>query len=231
MMETRTLIVFHRCGGKSLGYPPNSLLTIKWAQSYGACAVEYDVVFCEHNTGNKIIVVEPKVIKEAGLDINYLQWSDVLKLNAGNAKFGYQQIAELEDAFKVAPNIHHQIHIKGKHPQTISVLLNKLKEQSNFTITSFDLQILKQIKQINNAIKVGWIVKPKQEKGNEGVTDLTAQVMANPDALPIYSSDEQNDIIKQAKRTNIEIVILCAPRIKDRTVIDFVNFGIIGKVD
>jgi len=220
---SNTLIVFHRCGGKSLGYPPNTLLTIKWALSYGAKAIEYDIVFCEDNNKDKIIVVEPKVLKKANLDINNLKWQNVLKLNAGNDKFGYQKVPELEEVLGSAPDIHHQIHIKGNHPQTVSTLLQKLEEKSNFVITSFDIQILKQIKKINNIVRVGWLVKPKQERRNEGLTDLTALVTANPEALPTYSLDELNKILNQAKVNLIDIVILCAPRIKEKIIVDTVK--------
>lgn len=218
-----TLIVFHRCGGKSLKYPPNTLLTIKWALSYGAKAIEYDIVFCKDNDQDKIIVVEPKVIKEANLDINNLQWDDVEKLNASNDKFGYQKIPQLEEVLEVAKGIQHQIHIKGSHPQTISTLLNKLQGKSNFIITSFDLDILKKVKQLNRQVRVGWIVKPKQEKGDEGMTDLTAQVTSNVDVLPSYSASELDDIITSSKENSIDVVILCAPRIKEQSIIDTIK--------
>ncbi len=71
-MNNNTLIVFHRCGGKSLDYPPDTLLTIKWAIDYGAKAIEYDVVYCNNNGIDEIIVVEPKLLKSAGLDITNL---------------------------------------------------------------------------------------------------------------------------------------------------------------
>lgn len=222
-MTTNTLIVFYRCGGKSLSYPPNTLLTIKWALSYGAKAIEYDIVFCKDNNKDKIIVVEPKVLKEASLDINNLQWQDIVRLNAGNDKFGYQKVPELEEVLDTAPDIHHQIHIKDNHPQTVSTLLQKLEEKSNFLITSFDIQILKQIKQVNNTVRVGLLVKPKQERGNEGLTDLTALITANSEALPTYSLDELNEILNQAKVNSIDILLLCAPRIKEKIIVDTVK--------
>lgn len=220
---TDTLIVFHRCGGRSLNYPPNTLLTIKWALGYGAKAIEYDIVFCRDNDQARIIVVEPRVIKEAGLDINNLQWADVEKLDAGNDIFGYQKIPQLEEVLEVAKSIQHQIHIKGNHPQTIPTLLNKLQGTSTIIVTSFDLDVLKKVKQSNRQLRVGWIVKPTQEKGDEGMTDLTAQVTASANALPSYSSSELDEILHLAKEHSIDVVILCAPRIKEQSIIDTIK--------
>lgn len=220
-MNNDTLIVFHRCGGKSLSYPPNTLLTIKWAIDYGAKAIEYDVVYCDDNNINKIIVVEPKLLKSAGLDINNLLWNDVKKINSGNKKFGDQKIPELDQVLKLVDklNIHQQIHVKGKHPKTTKTLLDKLKGISNFSITSFDIQLLKVIKELQNSVKVGWIIKPKQEKGNEETEDLTALVSTNPNIFPPYSNDEINKIIKTGKANQISIIILCAPRVNEKTII------------
>ncbi len=57
-------------------------------------AIEYDIVLCKVNLKYKIIVVESKALKKAGLDINNLQWQDVIRLNAGNEKFGHQKVPE-----------------------------------------------------------------------------------------------------------------------------------------
>lgn len=224
-MNNGTLIVFHRGGGRSLDYPPNNLLTLKWAIDYGAKAIEYDVVYCHGDNTDKIIVVEPKILKSAGLDINNLLWNDVKKINSGNKKFGDQKIPELDQVLKIVNklNIHQQIHIKGKHPKTIATLLDKLKGISNFSITSFDIQLLKTIKELQNTVKVGWIIKPKQEKGNEEMEDLTALVGRNPNIFPLYSNDEINEIIKTGKANQISTIILCAPRIKQKTTIDTIK--------
>jgi hypothetical protein len=70
--DDKTLIVYHRCGGKSLGYPPNTLFTAKWALKFGAKAVEYDVVLCKDGMANKIIMIEPKLLKDYNLDITLI---------------------------------------------------------------------------------------------------------------------------------------------------------------
>src|ERR1051326_435568 len=184
-MENKTLVVFHRCGGKSLNYPPNTVLTAQWAAENGARAVEYDVVACNDNGLYKIIVVEPKLLKQAGLDINNLQMQDVLKLDAGNSQYGFCKGPLLEEMLAAIDETKtgHQIHIKGSNPATIKTLLPELKNLKNYLVTSFDISILKQVKGVNNTIPTGWIVKPKQESGSEGLEDLTAAVTANSDTM------------------------------------------------
>lgn len=221
-MSRSSLIIFHRCGGKSLGYPPNTLVTIRWAIGYGAKAIEYDVVYCNDGGNDRLIIVEPKLLKLANLDINNLQWEDVKKLNAGNEKYGHQYVLEFEEVFDLinTASIHQQVHIKGKHPKTVGVLLGKLNGKDNFSITSFDVRLLRTVKDINNSVKVGWIVKPKQEKGNEGSEDLTALVTAHPDALPTYVEEEIVEIVSTARENGINIIILCGPRIREGSIIE-----------
>ncbi len=226
------LFVYHRGGGKSLGYPPNCLLTIKWAVKYGAKAIEYDVVFCNDKTEDKIIIVEPKLLKENNLDINNLHWEDVSKIDAGNEKYGTAQVATIDEALGVIndKNVSQQIHIKGDKigtvQKTIKTLLPKLKNISNFVLTTFDLEVVKQIRANDKNVKVGWIVKPDQKVGNEGMIDMTAQVAQNPDALPPYSENELMDISKKAKENFVNVIILCGSRVKEeKTVLFFRNQG------
>ncbi|MBU1084772.1 hypothetical protein KKB06_00255 [Patescibacteria group bacterium] len=219
-----SLLVFHRGGGKSLGYPPNCFLTIKWAIEYEAKAVEYDVVYCQDNNEDKIIVIEPKLLKENGLDINNLSWQEVKKLNVGNEKFGQCSVATFEEIQALIPDtVFQQIHLKGENSKTIPTLFSKLENIQNYTLTSFDLEIIRKIKETNSNTSVGWIVKPQQERGSEGTVDLTALVSANPDLFPDYSEEEIKNILTKSKNLNINIVILCGPRIRDKQIIDQVK--------
>lgn len=202
-LKEETIVVFHRCGGKSLGYPPNTILTAEWASKYGAMAIEYDIVACKDGEQNKIIIIEPKLLKEANLDINDLKWKDIVKINAGNNIYGYCKVPLLEEMLTLINNskINHQIHIKGNNPNTIKELLPKLKNLNSYLITSFDILVINKIKNINKSIPVGWIVKPKQEKGSEGMEDLTASISTNIDGVKSYTNLELSDILKEAKKT------------------------------
>lgn len=218
-------MVFHRCGGKSLGYPPNTLLALKWAVEYGAKAVEYDVVLCKDDEEGSIVVIEPKIIKQAGLDVNNLVCSEVSKLAAGNRKYGHCEAPKLEDMLQAAnpSKIAHQIHIKGNHSDIIKVLLPKLQRYTNYILTTFDITTLRQIKEVAPTVRVGWIVKPHRETGYEGLEDLTASVTANVDSFLPYSESELDEIIEMAKAESVDIIILCGPRIQQKGTVDIVK--------
>jgi glycerophosphoryl diester phosphodiesterase len=223
--KSNTLLVFHRGGGRSLGYPPNCMATIKWALSFGALGLEYDVCFCQDKGLGKVAVIEPKLLKENNLDINDLYWDSLKKINAGNAKTGFCPVVELEDILQLVDNskVAQQIHIKGERLEIIKILLLKLRRVKNFVLTSFDLEIIKEIRKENKNVRSGWIVKSKQEKGSEGTVDLTAQIALNPDALPAYSRKEIDDIVTLAGKNLVNIIILCGPRIKDKKLVDYIK--------
>ena len=223
--NNKTVVVFHRCGGKSLGYPPNTILTAKWANKNGARSIEYDIVACKDDNQYKIAVIEPKLIKQANLDINNLQWSDVSRINTGNEKYGDCKAPLLEEMLSVIDNTKtsHQIHIKGNNPDIIKELLPKLKSLTDYLVTSFDILFLKELKSFNQKIPVGWIVKPKQEKGNEGLEDLTATVSADANNMDSYSDSELEEILKEAKNNLIDVIILCGPKIKNKKIVDTVK--------
>lgn len=219
-----SLLVFHRCGGKSLGFPPNTLLTARWAQEHAAKAIEYDIVLCKDGDTYQIVVIEPKLLKEAGLDINNLDWKDVAAINTGNEKFGNSEPVFLEEMFQVADpsRVAHQIHLKGNNPKTIDTILQKVKGVNNFILTTFDVSVIREIKQRDLHVRVGWIIKPLQEKGNEGAEDLTAAVTSVNSFSP-YSKGELNGIVKEARESQVDVIILCAPRIKNQSIVETIK--------
>ena len=227
-MSKETLVVFHRCGGKSLGYPPNTLLTAQWALEYVAKAIEYDIVYCKDPDASRVVVIEPKLLKQAGLDINDLAWSDVSTIEAGNERVGHVVPGTLEEMI-VAINtttVTHQIHLKGNHPKTTETVVQKMQGINSCVLTTFDIEVIKKIKVIDPKMRVGWIVKPKQEKGSEGSEDLTALVAASGRTLPPYSGEELGEIIQEAKDASVDVVILCGPRIQNKnTVMQVQNAG------
>ncbi|MBS1266304.1 MAG: hypothetical protein MAG795_00271 [Candidatus Woesearchaeota archaeon] len=82
-------LVFHRGGGKSLDYPPNCILTIKWAMNNGAEGVEYDVAVAKFNNNYEMVVIEPKLLKENKLDVDNLNWNDLKKENGDFSLKGF----------------------------------------------------------------------------------------------------------------------------------------------
>ena len=191
----------------------------------GAQAIEYDVAIAKDGNKFKVFVIEPKLLNEAGLDINNLVWEDVQKINAGNEKFGTQKVPLLEeiliaiDSTKVA----HQIQIKGQNPATVREVLERVKDVKNYIITAFDNKVIREIKELDNSICVGWLVKPAQEDGDEAGVDLTAKLVSEADALEEYSYSEISEILSQAKRNHIDVLLLCGPRIKQKLLVDRVK--------
>lgn len=224
-MESQTLIVYHRCGGKSLGYPPNTVFTADWAMQNGAQAIEYDVAIAKDGDRFQVFVIEPKLLKEVGLNINDLTWSDVKKINAGNKKFGAQKIPLLEEMLAAinTEKVAHQIQIKGQHPASVREVLARLKGIKNFIITAFDIDVIKEIKQLDKSTRVGWLVKPAQEGGDEAGVDLTAKLVSEAGALQEYSDDEMSEILSTAKDSSVDVVLLCGPRIKQMPLVQRVK--------
>jgi len=213
----KTLIVYHRGGGKSLNYPPNCILTIKWAIKNKAEAIEFDVVVAKDKIW-KMVVIEPKLLSENNLNINNLKWNDLSNLNAGNQKHGQCKVAALKNVLDIVDQskIRLQIHIKGDNPYTVPTLLSELKNLNNIVIASFDLKVLQEVKKITPTAKVGWIVKPDNESGTEGAADLTKIVTSNPGKLFQYAKEELRRIKDKAKSSSIDVIILCAPKIKSK---------------
>lgn len=228
---SNTQVVYHRCGGKSLQYPPNTILTAQWASAHGAQAIEYDVALAQDGGDPKMIVIEPKVLKDAGLDINDLQWADVQNLDAGNETFGFQKVPLLEEMLAAIDSsiTGHQIQIKGQHPDSAKLLVSKVKDAKNYILTAFDTAFIKEVKSIDPSIPIGWLVKPKQEKGDEAGVDLTAKLVAEVDSIEGYTDEEIEEILSVAKENSIDIILLCGPRIKKKEVIERVRaagFGV-----
>jgi glycerophosphoryl diester phosphodiesterase len=222
----KTLIVYHRGGGKSLGYPPNCIFTIAWALSQKARGIEFDVAVTKYKKTYKMIIIEPKLLLKNNLDINNLFWNDILKLDTGNNKFGSCKVATLKDVLSIV-NLSQtklQIHIKGKNSKTVSTLISELKYipniMPNILLTSFDLNILIEIKKTEPKFKVGWIVKPDAKNGNEDSVDLTKEVTSGRYSLPKYTNKELIAIKNKTKKYKIDVIIFCAPKIGKKEVVD-----------
>jgi len=219
----KTLIVYHRGGGKSLGYSPNCMFTIRWAINNNAGAIEYDVTVVKDNHAYKMIVIEPQLLLENGLDINYLFWEDVKKINTGNHSFDTCRVSTLKEILQIVDQtkIAQQIHLKCEHEQAVKTLVSELNSFENIVITSFNASILKEVKNREPNLKTGWLVKPDNKSGSEKSVDLTKIVATNQVQLLKYSTHELLEIRNNAELNNIDIIILCGPRIADNKTVHF----------
>jgi glycerophosphoryl diester phosphodiesterase len=230
-------VFFHRMRGKSLGYPPNSILGLEWCLEFGCRNIEYDILYCERDGRGDVVVIEPNLVKERGLDPNKLKWEDIKDINTGNEKSGLRRAQSNQVCSAVSikivlsalslQNISQQIHIKnnfaGPIVELVEILSSELESLQNFHLTHFDLRVLEKIKSLNPNLPLGWIVKPQQESGGEGLQDLTALVSSGSEFLKPYTDDEIDDIVDKAKEIGIDLIILCGPRIFDKGSIDLVR--------
>lgn len=215
-----TLIVYHRGGGKSLGYPPNSILAIRWALGRSAAAIEYDVCVTRVEDRFRMIVVEPKLLLRCRLDIDALNWNDVRVVDAGNETYGPCGVSTLKEVLALVDGTtHQQIHIKGADPHTVPALLDEIGGDLDCLLTSFSLNTLGVAKRISPRTRTGWIVKPDGESGSEGADDLTATVAAGSPAP--YTTAGLASIRHKARDGGVDVVILCAPQIPSRDAISF----------
>jgi glycerophosphoryl diester phosphodiesterase len=210
-----TLTVYHRGGGKSLGYPPNCILTIKWALGHGAQAIEYDVFAVKTVRGYDMAVIEPKLLLENGLDMDDLHGEDVSRIDAGNEKFGACKVAKLWEMLQLVgkTDVHQQIHLKGNNPMTARTVTREIDGLDNIALTSFDLNVLNQVRKKRPDAFVGWLVKQDGRSGSEGAHDLTKSMASGSERILPYTDEELSAILKEAKGYDVDIVILCGPKI------------------
>lgn len=201
--------------------PPNTLFTAQWAKQHEALALEYDVAIAKTDTGFEVFLIEPALLTQAGLDINNLNWQDVKALNTGNEESGELHPALLADALEqIGPELAHQVQIKGQHPESVKEVLKRVEGFENFIITAFDMNVIKEIKSLSPTTRVGWLVKPAQEAGDEAGVDLTAKLVAEADTLEQYSDEEIADIIAECTQNNIDIALICGPRIQSQAIVN-----------
>lgn len=115
--------------------------------------------------------------------------------------------------------VAHQIQIKGQSPASVKEVLAITKNIHNYIITAFDIDVIREIKNFDKDVKVGWLVKPDQDAGDEGGIDLTAKLVAEADSLEAYSNKEITEILDKASKNSIDVVLLCGPRIKDKALV------------
>lgn len=220
-----TLVTYHRGGGKSLGYPPNCLLTFRWALARGAAAIEYDTFAGMDGGHPRMVVAEPSLLAGRHLDIDHLAWHDLREIDAGNERFGPCPVATLAEVLDlVDESAQQQIHLKGGNPLSVPTLLEEMGPRKGCLVTSFSLKVLGEVKTRRPDVPVGWIVKPDNESGSEGSADLTRQVSGRP--LPPYARGEIRAILERSGQAGVDAVILCAPRVDSAdAVVSFRRHG------
>lgn len=221
---SKTTLIFHRGGGKSLGYQPNTLQTIEWALAYGAEAIEFDVVLYTKGSFSTLIV-EPSLIKDKKMNIDEIKSDKVEEIDTNKRLPGRQRPLALRRLRKLieGKKVTLVIHAKSENKALFASIITAMGDYEYYYISSFCIDHHRYLQQLNPFVKKYWIVKPDMETGLEGTTDLTALISADPTSLPPYTMREIYRITKVAMDAGIEVVSLCAPRISKKGQLDYVK--------
>ncbi|MFA5320328.1 MAG: methyltransferase domain-containing protein, partial [Candidatus Omnitrophota bacterium] len=184
--KTSPLIVYHRGGGKDRGYPENTLFTFEKAIDDGARSIELDVRLCR----------EPPLQGTLYVSHSERTAAELMFFDAGNKKSGKQRIpflAEVLDLVK-GSDVELQIELKGENGDIVPVLislLDKEKMARNVLLTSFNLELLKQVRFMRKDIRVGWLLPRRQKKINSAIREAKTMrldaVIAHADRIGRYT--------------------------------------------
>ncbi len=155
-----TLIVGHRGAG---GYAPqNTLLSFQKAIEVGCQRTELDVRLSKDN---KVIVIHNESVDEVsdghGL-VKEMTLSEIKKLNCPEN----QKIPTLQEVINLCKGkIDLQIELKTEGtPKLVNEIILKNKILPYILVTSFNINLLKEIKQLNPKIKIGFLFEKYSEK-------------------------------------------------------------------
>lgn len=215
-----TLLVYHRSRGKSANIPPNTLSGIRWCLANGAQAIEYDVFYCREGSGGKVVMVEPKLLGEAGFDPDNLTWDQVRTIAVNQDTSAPEYPAELQDVLALVPSeVAQQVHLKTTDDRMVDAVLPLVRGAQNVVVTSFDLRPLRRIKDLSPTTPTGWLVKPDGKSAPERLSDLTRQsgeVRHEP-----FTEADRHAIAALAKEACADFVMLCAPKIGSPAGLDY----------
>ncbi|TBL71088.1 glycerophosphodiester phosphodiesterase [Paenibacillus thalictri] len=168
------VVTAHR--GSSGSAPENTLSAFRKAAETGAGYSELDVQ--ETADGVVMVMHDDNVRRTTGINKNMwdIESGELKKASAGawyGAAFQDERVPTLEEtiaAVKGKTRLNIELKNNG-HQQRLAEKTVKLIEDAGFvkdcTITSFDVNLIRQVKAINRAIKTGLIVGEKPRKNPE----------------------------------------------------------------
>lgn len=164
-MNKKILNIAHR-GASGLA-PENTISAFLKAVEAGADIIELDVQFSKDS---ELIVTHDKTIKRfTGIDknVNEFEFNYLKELDFGSwfsPEFKGEKIPSLREVFeKIGPKIRYDIEIKlgeKTYPgitKSVVNLVNKFKVMDNVLISSFDLDAIKKLREIDKKITAGII--------------------------------------------------------------------------
>ena len=214
-------LIAHR--GYSNLAPENTISSFDLAISKGFKIFELDVQLTKDSV--PVIFHDYDLNRICKLDLNLknLEYNYLSKLDAGSwfdKKFSNQKIPTFEDILKrYLHKVHLQIELKSHEKELANIAINKLKKMNwynivgkpyeipGYSITSFDLNNLVNVRKLSKSIRVGWLLSIDRD---DIKTIKKMLVKFNINMIIPNVNDEiwsNNKIIKQLKD---EGYLICA---------------------
>lgn len=197
-------ITAHR--GSSGSAPENTLSAVLQAAQDGAGYAEIDV---QMSVDGVIVLYHDRKLSKLGIDRNVtdMRYDEMLTADIGgwfSADFSGERIPTLDLIMEAAyPRIKLNIELKMYDPLSpLPEAVANMIMQKNFIdrsiVTSFDLQAIERVKQVNPAIRTGLIISRKKA--------ITTKIWtSNIDILSVKSKLVDRKLVKQASSSGKEL--------------------------
>lgn len=236
-MDKKILNIAHR--GASGVAPENTISAFLRSVEAGADIIELDV---QLSKDLQVIVIHDETIKKfTGIDKNVkgLEFDYLKKLDFGSwfsPEFKGEKIPSLQEAFeKIGKKIKYNIEIKKGEKiypgitKSVINLVNKFDILENVLISSFDLEVIKKLRELNKEITAGIIFEKNEwnyylkiaqkldcqfivpEKGLITESNVSKARDMGISVYP-YVSDEEEEILKLIQ-TGVDGIITNRPDI------------------
>ncbi len=158
--------------GASEYYPENTLLSFRKGIEMGANGIELDL---QETKDGKLVVFHDNTIdnkSNATGKIADYTYEELLKLDFGSwkdEKFAGTQICLFEDFAKefLCLNITFAIELKAKNIEAKTLeIIEKYKKHDKIYVSSFDYDVLKEMRKLDKKIKISWLIKGAITKEN-----------------------------------------------------------------
>lgn len=158
--------------GASAYMPENTMLAFNKAIELEATGIELDL---QKTRDGKIVIFHDEYIDKKSNGTGQIEdytYNELLKLDFGSwfdNKYKGERITLFEDFAKDFLNkdltFAIEIKVKGIEKETLEII-KKYATHDNIYITSFSYNILKNIREIDNTIKIGWLIKEEINENN-----------------------------------------------------------------
>lgn len=209
-------ILGHR--GASGTCPENTIVAFKKAFEYGANGLEFDV---QQTKDGELVVFHDWTLERTTNGKGNLKdytLKELKELDAGSwlsSEFTNEKIPTLKEVFDIIPKDKYiNIEIKEENSNlergTASLLVNFLKDYKEYTIvvSSFSHNILKEIKNLDNSIKIGVLLEASLLNVNGYLDSLGFEIHSYHPGKGFIEKNQVEEVKKSGKLVNVWTVNL-----------------------